>query len=243
MEELKELISKDTVLITIAAVNSELGIIQDVQAISNIARQHHITFHCDMTQAIGKMRIDVGLADLISFSGHKIYGLKGVGALLRKESLYLDPVVRGGKSTSQFRGGTPPMPLIVSLGSALKLAYQDFDDKLKQIETIKTYLINNLKNIKTFNHNYVGGLNQIQNISFVGYPANELRDKLSKKDIYISTQTACNSDSSFSLTVKRLTGSDELAKSSIRVSISHKTTKEEIKSFIEAVKEILNENN
>lgn len=243
VEELSEIVRDDTVLITIAAVNSELGIVQNVEAISNIARAEHVAFHCDMTQAIGKTKMDPNLADLISFSGHKIYGLKGVGALLRKESINLEPVVKGGKSNSIFRGGTPPMPLIVSLGTALTLALSDFDEKLALIKENATYLISHLSTIKCFHLNYKYGLNQIINMSFTDILANDLRNALSKKHIYISTQTACNSEASNSLTVKRLTGSDLLAKTSIRVSISHKTTKEELNEFVQAVKEILHENN
>ena len=244
LEELEALIRKDTILVSIAMVNSELGIVQDLERIIKIVKKHSgLVLHSDLTQAIGKLKVNVKDIDLVSFSGHKIYGLKGIGALLRKKHLKLTPVIHGGKSTSIFRGGTPAGPLIYSLGLALEFAYQDFEAKIKKIESLKDYLLKVLKdNISIAQPKYLDSIPQINNISFLGVKANLIKDALSKKAIYVSTQTACNSDSSFSVAVKKLTGSDELAESSIRISLSHLTDKSEIDSLIVALKEILDEN-
>lgn len=243
--ELEELIQDDTILVSIATINSELGIKQDIKKINEIVRKHpKVVFHSDMTQAIGKVKVDVNQCDLVSFSAHKIYGIKGVGSLLRKEHINLTPVIHGGKSTSIFRGGTPAAPLIYSLGIALKKAYTNFDSKLNHIQKLYDYLVNGLlKEIENAHINYTSGIPQIINVSFVGLNANKLQQTLSNQKIYISTQTACNSESSFSNTVKRLTGRDDLAKSSVRISISHLTEKEELDQLVEAVKVIIHENN
>ncbi|MBI9010024.1 MAG: cysteine desulfurase [Tenericutes bacterium] len=242
--ELEELIREDTILVSIAMINSELGILQDLKAIKEVIKKYsHVSFHSDMTQAIGKINVDVTVCDLVTFTGHKIYGIKGVGALLRKESINLVPVIHGGKSTSVFRGGTPAAPLIYSLGKAITTVYLDFDKKSKHIEELYHYLINELLPDIAISHlNSKSGIYHIVNISFIGLKANVLQKALSDRGIYISTQTACNSDSSFSMTVKRLTGSDELAESSVRVSLSYLTKKSELDELVNAIKEIIHEN-
>ncbi|XFA99191.1 cysteine desulfurase family protein [Candidatus Izemoplasma sp. B36] len=244
LEELDELIRKDTILVSIAYVNSELGIKQDLERIKTIVKKYSgLKLHSDLTQAIGKLKVDLKDIDLVSFSGHKIYGLKGIGALLRKKHIKLTPVIHGGKSTSIFRGGTPPAPLIYSLGIALELAYQDFDNKLLRITNLKEYLLKSLKeNIKIAHPNYINSIPQINNVSFPNIEAHIIKKALSEKDIYISTQTACNSESSFSITVKKITDSEALAESSIRISLSHLTKEIEIDTFILELKEIINEN-
>lgn len=242
LNELENLIRDDTILVSIAMVNSELGIKQDFEAIQKILKSHkQVTFHSDLTQAIGKMNVDIKEIDLVSFTAHKIYGLKGIGALLRKKHINLEPVIHGGTSTSVFRGGTPPTPLIHSLAVALRYAYQDFTEKLAHVKEVNDYLKKSLESIKHININYKLGIPQILNVSFLDIPASRLHQELSKRHIYISTQTACNSEASFSQTVKKLTGSDKLASTSVRISISHLTEKAEINQLIDAVKEILSE--
>ncbi|MCK4552506.1 MAG: cysteine desulfurase [Tenericutes bacterium] len=244
LDEFEELIRKDTILVSIALINAELGIRQDLVKIKEIIKRHpHVTFHSDMTQAIGKLRIDLSGIDLISFSAHKFYGLKGIGVLLRKRKITLEPVVHGGKSTSIYRGGTPAAPLIYALGVALELAYKDFDIKHKKIQLLREYLIAELqKNIKNIHLNYEQSIPQINNFSFPGVESNIIQESLSKKHIYISSQSACSSDFSFSVTVKKITNSNELAKSSIRISLSHLTEKNEIDVLVKEIKVIINEN-
>jgi len=188
------------------------------------------------------MKVDIKGIDMVSFSAHKFYGLKGIGALLRKKHINLEPVIHGGTSTSVFRGGTPPAPLINSLAVALRYAYQDFTQKLTHIKEVNEYLKESLETIKHTNINYKKGIPQILNVSFLEIPASRLHQELSKRHIYISTQTACNSEASFSQTVKKLTGSDKLASTSVRISISHLTKKAEINQLIDAINEIINEN-
>lgn len=243
IDQLEELIREDTILVTIAAINSELGIKQDLKKISEIVKGYpNCKFHSDMTQAIGKIDIDVNLCDLATFSAHKIYGIKGIGALLRKKEIDLTPVIHGGKSTTIFRGGTPPAPLIYSLGIALENIYIDFYEKQVHIDELYDYLINVLMpQIKNTHLNYKG-IPNIVNISFCDLDATILHKALSDRQIYVSTQTACNSESSFSQIVKKITGSDVYAKTSLRISLSYLTKKSELDELFKAIKEILNEN-
>ncbi|HOO44526.1 MAG TPA: aminotransferase class V-fold PLP-dependent enzyme, partial [Bacillota bacterium] len=134
-------------------------------------------------------------------------------------------------------------PLINSLGVALKLAYQDFDKKIEHIKELYEYLKEELlMHVRHTNINYKYGIPQILNVSFLDIDATTMHKELSKRHIYISTQTACNSDSSFSQTVKRITGSTRNAESSVRISLSHLTKKTELITLIEALQEILDEN-
>lgn len=243
LDDLEALIREDTILVSVALINSELGILQDMKRISECLKRHpHVKMHSDMTQAIGKINIDITPCDLVTFSAHKFYGLKGIGALLRKKSVDLVPVIHGGKSTSMFRGGTPPAPLIYSMGVALELIYQDFDKKTKHIDNMYHYLIHTLlPTIENAHLNFANGISHIVNISFPDIEAHVLQKALNKKGIYISTQTACNSESSFSMTVKRITGSDLFAETSVRISISYLTEKEQLDELFKAIKEIIND--
>ncbi len=243
LNDLEDLLRDDTILVSIALVNSELGIVQDFQKIKDILKKHpNVRFHSDMTQAIGKMDFDISGIDLISFSAHKIYGLKGIGALLRRPEINLIPVIHGGKSTSIFRGGTPPAPLIRSLALSLHYAYQDFDKKIKHIKELNEYLREELKNFKHVEINHKLGIPQILNVSFLDVEAGTLHKELSKRHIYLSTQTACSSEAVYSETVKRVTGSDKNAKTSVRISLSHLTKKNELNQFLDACREIIDEN-
>jgi len=241
IKNLEKLITDETILVSIALVNSELGILQDLDGIKEVLRKHpDVCFHSDITQALGKIKFDLNGIDLVSFSGHKIYGLKGIGALLRKKPINLIPVIHGGRSTSILRGGTPPAPLINSLSLALRFVYQDLDKKYSHVQELRRFLIEDLlPDCPHVSLNYKEGIPHIINLSFLNIPASTLHKELSKRHIYISTQTACNSESSFSDTVKRLTGSDKNAASSIRVSLSYLTKKAELVEFVKAVKEVI----
>lgn len=245
LEELESLITENTILVSINLVNSEVGILQDLKALTSLLKHYpKIVFHSDMTQAIGKVSLDYSQADLIAFSAHKLYGFKGVGGLFIRKGLKVTPIIHGGKSVSQFRGGTPPTNLVHSLAKTIEVALTDFETKLKKIKEINNYLIDKLSLINNLviNSNKYS-INQIVNFSYVKLSALKLQNYLSDKDIYVSTTSACLSDKSISKTIKELTGSYERAISSIRISLSHLTTKQEIDKLILALKELDNENN
>jgi len=240
LNALKALISDNTILVSIGAVNSETGILQDLEEISKIVKANEKTFfHCDFTQALGKVNLNFDIFDLASFSAHKIYGLKGVGGLIIRKNIKITPLIHGGRSTSALRSGTPPTPLILSLRNAISFSLSDFETKQIKIKKIHDYLVeklNNLENVEFNSNRY--SINHIVNVSFMDILSTELQKKLSDMGIYVSTATACASDHPLSLTIKLLTGSIERAETSIRISISHLTTKAEIDALITAIKEI-----
>lgn len=242
LDELEELLSEDTILVTIGAVNSETGIVQDLDKISKIIKKYPNTiFHSDMTQAVGKIKLNYQVVDLISFSAHKIYGIKGIGGLFRRGNIKLMPLINGGKSLSIYRSGTPATPMILSLRNALEYVFMDFDERFSYIKELNQYFKEKLSELEhiEFNSNKYS-LPQILNISFLDILSHSLQEEMSKRNIFISTSTACGSERPMSLIVKYLTGSDKRAQTSVRISLSHLTKKEEIDDFIAAYKEIIN---
>ena len=239
LDDLKSKINDDTVLVSIAEVNSEIGIIQDVDAIGKMLKEYpRVIFHVDGTQAVGKKPVNLENIDLYSFSGHKIYGLKGVGCLIKKEHIELEPLIHGGKSQTIYRAGTPPLALMVSFAKALKLILNDLESNFDYVEGLNNELINGLrknKNIHINSNEYA--LPHIVNVSIKGVKPETLLHALEEDEIYISTKTACSSNEGISLSVYTLTKDEELAKSSIRVSLSHLTKQNEIDFFLEKLNE------
>jgi cysteine desulfurase len=237
LKDLESLITENTILVTIGLVNSELGIVQDLNAIHHLLSKYpKIIFHSDMTQAIGKIQLDFQLADLISLSAHKIYGFKGIGALLIKKGLSLTPVIHGGKSLSPLRGGTPPIGLIHSMGVALKDSYLNLNENRNMIDHLKSYLIKKLAELDDviMNSNQYS-LPHIVNISFLKGLSIDVQKYLSDHDIFVSTTSACSSGLSMSRVVMTLTNDENRARSSLRISLSHLTTESEIDDLIKCL--------
>ena len=239
LENLEELIRDDTILVSIASVNSEVGVHQDLKKISEVIRKHpKVIFHSDVTQSIGKEKVDFSLLDLASISCQKFYGMKGIGCLIKKESLMIEPLIHGGKSTTVFRSGTPATPLIASFAKALRLVYEDFDEKSKHVVEINRYLREKLKDLDVQINSGDNCLPHILNLSFHNIKPETMQHALEEKDIYVSTQTAC-STGDYSRAVYAVTRDKERAAHSIRVSLSYKTTKEEIDTFVEVFRDCL----
>ena len=236
LENLKELLTDDTILVSINAVNSELGIVQPLGKISKIIKEYpKCFFHSDMTQAIGKIKVNLEDIDLISFSAHKFFGIKGIGVLIKKEKIELTPLIHGGKSTTVYRSGTPALPLIASLAKALRLAYTDFDTKYNHVLELNKYLKENLsKYSKVYINSNDKSIPHVLNISVIGVKPETMLHALEEYDIFISTQSACSSGSTKSMAVYNLTHDEARAESSVRISISAITTKEEIDYFLES---------
>lgn len=235
IKHLESLIREDTILVSINAINSEIGIRQPVEEIGILLKKYPKCFyHVDLTQAIGKINVNFENIDLASFSAHKIYGLKGIGCLIKKDNILLEPLIHGGKSTTDYRSGTPAHPLIVSISKALRLINNDLDKKYKYISNLNDYIKDNLKNKKDI---YINSneycIPHILNISVKGIKSETFMHALEEYEVYISTKTACSDEDSYSESVYDLTKDLELAKSSIRISLSHLTTKDEIDKFIE----------
>lgn len=240
LEHLKKLIREDTILVTIGSVSSELGILQPIEEIGEILKSYpKCFFHVDMTQSIGKVNISLDNIDLISLSAHKFYGMKGIGLLIKKEPVALIPLIHGGKSTTAFRSGTPALPLIVSISKALRLALQDLEKKQKQMIEKSHFLRTELEKIEGIHVNSPkSAIPHILNFSVPDIKPETLQHSLEEKEIYISTQTACSKGGP-STAVLALTHNEKYASSSLRVSISHLSTKEELEIFIKVLKETI----
>lgn len=238
LDDLKRLLTNETVLVSIGQVNSEIGIIQDVNEIGKIIKEYpRCIFHVDGTQAVGKTKINLENVDLFSFSGHKIYGLKGIGCLIKKSNIELEPIIHGGKSQTIYRSGTPSLALMVSLAKALKISLENFDKNNAYVKNLNLKLKEALNDFDVCINSNENCVNHIVNISILGIKPETFLHALEEREIYISTKTACSSDEGISLSVYTLTKDEDLAKTSIRISLSHLTKESDILEFVKVFKE------
>lgn len=239
LNDLEKLITDKTILVSICAVNSEIGIEQDLESISKIIKKYpKVIFHSDVTQIIGKKKVSLDCIDLASMSAQKFYGMKGVGCLLKNKKLEIDPIIYGGKSTTIYRSGTPATSLIASLSKALRLAIEKIDDNYKYVENLNKYLVDELSKIDEIIINSTKySIPHIVNISVNNIKPETLLHALEEEEIYISTKTACSKGEDISIPVYELTKDEERSSHSLRLSISYLTTKEELNTFIEVLKE------
>ena len=243
IDELKKIIRDDTILVSICSVNSEVGVRQPVEEIGLLLKDYpKLYFHSDVTQSIGKEKVDFTNIDLASFSGQKFYGMKGVGCLIKKESIILESLIHGGKSTTIFRSGTPATALIVSLAKAMRLAYENYDEKRGKVEELNKYLVDGLSKLNIDINSNDKCIPHIVNLSLRNIKSETMLHALEKDNIYISTQTAC-SQGNYSLAVFSVTNDKEKASKSIRISLSHLTNKEDINKFLEIFKNNLDKLN
>jgi len=232
-KQIEEAIQEDTVLISIMHINNELGTVNDIQAIGSLARSKGIFFHVDAAQSTGKVAIDLKVLeiDLMSFSAHKTYGPKGVGALFvsRKPRVRLEAQIHGGGHERGMRSGTLATHQIVGMGEAFRLAKLEMETDNKRIAMLHQRLLDGIQHIEEIYIN--GGLDHkvpnILNVSFAYIEGESLMMAL--KDIAVSSGSACTSASLEPSYVLRALGrKDELAHSSIRFSIGRFTTEEEV---------------
>ena len=243
LDDLKSKIKETTVLVSISHVNSEIGIIQDVNRIGEYLKNYpKIVFHVDGTQAVGKIPVNLKNIDLYTFSSHKIYGLNGVGCLIKKKNIELEPIIHGGKSQTIYRSGTPTHALYASFAKALKLVLENSYEKYNHVLSLNKRIRENLETMKDIHINSNSEcVPHILNISILGIKPETMLHALAESDIYISTKTACAFDNSMSGSVYELTKNKEYAKTSIRISLSYLTTFEEINHFLEIFKKKIKE--
>lgn len=243
IDDLKNKINENTSLVSICHVNSEIGILQDVNEIGKLLKEYpKIVFHVDGTQAIGKVLVSLENIDLYTFSSHKIYGLNGVGCLVKKNNIELEPIIHGGKSQSIYRSSTPTHALYASFAKALKLVLENQEEKYNHVLKLNRKIRESLEEIKDIHINSnLECIPHILNISIPGIKPETILHSLADSDIYISTKTACSDNLSMSLSVFELTKDRELAKSSIRISLSNLTTDEEIDIFLKELKKKIKE--
>lgn len=242
IEKFKAALRSDTVLVTIMFVNNEIGVIQDIEAIGNICRENKTIFHVDAAQATGKVEIDLEKlpVDLMSFSAHKTYGPKGVGALYvrRKPRIRIQAQMHGGGHERGMRSGTLATHQIVGMGEAFRIAKEEMQEENARIKKLQQKLLNGLTEI---DETYVNGdldkrVPHNLNISFNYVEGESLI--MAIKGIAVSSGSACTSASLEPSYVLRALGrNDELAHSSIRFSIGRYTKEEDIDYTIKLFKE------
>lgn len=242
IDHLKKLIREDTILVSICSVNSEIGLVQNIEEIGKFLKDYpKIIFHSDMTQSIGKINMDLENIDLVSFSAQKFYGLKGIGCLIKKENIALEPIIHGGKSTTIYRSGTPAVALIASLAKALRLIFIDYEKRYEEVSHLNEYIREKLLKIKGVHINSNSYCSSyILNISIEKIKSEVMLHALEEEDIYISTQTACSSGN-YSQAIFDFTKNKSYAENSLRISLSYLTTKEELTKFIEVFKQKMRE--
>ena len=241
IEDLERLLTDNTILVSVAYVDSELGIRQDIDTISKIVKKHpKCYFHVDATQAIGKIKVDPNSIDFICMSAHKIFGLKGIGLLIKKDNIVIDNLIHGGKSTTIYRSGTPALPLICSLMKALELVIPNIDKNYEYVSSLSRKIKDNLKKYDNIHINSTeNSIPYIINFSVIGVKPETFIHTMEEEDIYLSTKSAC-STSDVSLSVDSIYHNREISMSSIRISLSYKNTEEEIDKFIKAFDKIYN---
>ena len=238
-EDLKNKVREDTILVSICAVNSETGVRQPLKMIRQIIKKENIAtiFHSDMTQAIGKVSVNFHDVDLASMSAHKIFGPKGIGFLYKSSMVKITPLIYGSGKSNDLKPGTPPLPLIAALSKAVRLACTDLEKRERFVTLINEKIVGNLEkypNIKINKTKY--SIPHILNISVLNVMPETLIHSLDKHEIYVSTNTACASGE-ISHSVMAIYNDNKRAKHTIRISISHVTTTEEINKFLSAFKE------
>lgn len=241
IEDLERLLTDNTILVSVAYVDSELGIRQEVDTIGKIVKKYpKCYFHVDATQAIGKIKVDPTSIDFISMSAHKIFGLKGIGLLIKKDNIVIDNLIHGGKSTTIYRSGTPALPLICSLMKALELVIPNIDKNYEYVSSLSNKIKDNLKKYDNIHINSTeNSIPYIINFSVIGVKPETFIHTMEEEDIYLSTKSAC-STSDVSLSVDSIYHNREISMSSIRISLSYKNTEEEIDKFIKTFDKIYN---
>lgn len=230
---LKELLRKDTILVSVSSVDSELGTIQPISEIAEILGDYPNCFlHVDCTQSVGKLDIDLAGADLISFAPHKFYGLNGFGGLIKRRKIVLEPLIHGGASTSIYRSGTPVTGQIVAMEKALEIAFGGLSERYSYVKELNNLLRDRLKEYEDVQINSRDERNPfILNIGVKNTKAVDFKEKLEKYGVCVSIKSACSVTISPSRAVMAITHDRKRALSSWRISLSHLVTMDEIEEF------------
>lgn len=249
LDDLRESICKNTVLVSIMHVNNEMGSIQNIEEIGKIIKEtsSRARFHVDAIQSYGKLPIDVKKMniDMLSVSAHKIHGPKGIGFCYIKKGLVLNSLVKGGSQEKGLRAGTENLPAVVGMQKAAEITMARSSENYNSLWDLKGYMINRLNEIKDIRINSPQTKDYspyILNVSFRGVRAEVLLHLLEAEDIYVSTGSACTSKSSIvqgSYVMKSLKLSNKDIESAIRFSFSAENTKEEVDKAIEVLQKSL----
>lgn len=236
LEHLKDLLRPDTICVAVTLVDSELGVVQPVQEIAAILKAYpHCHLHVDATQAVGKIPVSFEGVDTMSLTAHKFYGLNGIGLLIKRRNLALEPLIHGGESTTIYRSGTPTVALASSLACALDLAVTDLPGRVDHVAKLNAELRAALSTYPLVRINSPEhAIPHVLNLSVRNVKGTVLQRELDAKGVCVSVKSACSSDGLPSRAVFAVSRDRRNALSSWRISLSHLTTEDEIKAFLQA---------
>lgn len=244
LQELENAIKPSTILVSIMTANNEIGTIQPIKKIGDIAKKYKILFHTDAVQAIGNIKIDVEEMniDLLSMSAHKFYGPKGVGALYVKKGIEFKEIQDGGHQENGKRAGTENVAGIVGMGKAIEIACKNIEEYNKKLIELREYCIEKLENSMTnirINGSRKDRLPGNINVSFLGEDSTELLLKLDERGICTSAGSACNTGSETPSHVLMAIGlNNEEAEGTLRITLGKENTKEDIDYLVNSILEI-----
>lgn len=243
LKDLENKVRKDTILVSICAVNSEVGFKAPLKTIRQVINKKNpdVIFHSDLTQALGKTHFYLSDLDLASFSSHKIYAPKGIGILYKRKDLNIETLIYGTTENCPFRGGTPALPLVVAFSKAMRLSNDSLDTNIKKCEKLKKQLINGLSKYDVQINSNELCVPQIFNLSLKKIKSETFVHALEKHNIFISTTTACSSLEESTVLNAISKGDKEISTTSIRVSLSHLTTESDISEFLKIFDQVWNE--
>lgn len=245
LDELVKAITDKTILISVMFANNEIGTIQPIKEIGEIAKSHHVLFHTDAVQAVGNVKIDVNELniDLLSMSGHKFHGPKGIGALYVKTGVKFDKFINGGHQERNKRAGTENVAGIVGMGKAIEIAYKDIDEHIAKLTHLREYYFDQVSKKIPYikiNGDRIKRLPGNTNISFKFVEGEGLLLNLDLKGIYASSGSACTSGSLDPSHVLLAIGlPHEYANGAIRMTFSKYNTKEDIDCIVDNLVEIV----
>ena len=236
LEHLKDLLRPDTICVAVTLVDSELGVVQPVQEIAAILKAYpHCHLHVDATQAVGKIPVSFEGVDTMSLTAHKFYGLNGIGLLIKRRNLALEPLIHGGESTTIYRSGTPTVALASSLACALDLAVIDLPGHVDHVAKLNAELRAALSTYPLVHINSPEhAIPHVLNLSVRNVKGTVFQRELDAKGVCVSVKSACSSDGLPSRAVFAVSRDRRNALSSWRISLSHLTTEDEIKAFLQA---------
>lgn len=234
VEELAGLLRRDTVLVTLPMVDSELGVIQPVQKVAALLKDYpNCRLHVDATQAVGKIPVTFANADTMSLAAHKFYGLNGSGLLLKRKRLAMEPLIHGGASASLYRSGTPPVGLTAALALALEKATAAQPERLTYVRTLNDQLRTALTAYSRVQINSPDhAVPHILNLSVQGVRGSAFAQALDARGVCVSVKSACSVEGTPSRAVFAVSRDKQRAMNSFRISLSHLTTQEELTRFL-----------
>lgn len=244
LQQVKDAVNDDTAIVSIMAVNNEVGSINPIDEIANYVKKHtHAYMHVDMTQAIGKVDVDFKNIDLASISAHKLEGLKGSGVLVKKVHVPFVPLINGGEQEYGIRGGTSNACVNMVFAKTLRFALENGKKYHDYIKTLQQALLKGLSTIPGVLMNQPSdAVNSVVNFSYEKIPSEVMQNALNKKGFMVSARSTCASKSDDPSYVLSAMGySTKRASSCIRISLTYHNTEEEIASFIESLKEIISQ--